>query len=148
EPGQVDSDLRALQQWGFTNVAMTIIGLPHDTDEKIMAMADWVKTVSKYQTANLLTPLPATINWDLLPPLDEDGSLLPPGKIRPYEKYTGQRLVHYDKRWTMQESEDLYIRYTDRLRPVDRLYQRIFQRIRKRAEQGEGAIPQKVLATA
>ncbi len=148
EPGQVDADLRALQQWGFTNVAMTIIGLPYDTEEKIMDMADWAKTVSKYQTANLLTPLPATINWDLLQPLDADGSLLPPGKIRPYEVYTGKCLVHYDKRWTMQESAELFTRYTDRLRPVDRLYQRIFQRIKKRAENGEGAVPQKVLATA
>ena len=148
EPGQVDLDLRALQAWGFTNVAMTIIGLPHDTDEKILAMADWAKGVSRYQTANILTPLPATINWDLLPPLDADGSLLPPGKIRPYSEYNGKQLVHYDKRWTMAESRDLYKRYTDRLRPVDRLYERMFQMIKRRAEKSGGVVPQKVLATA
>lgn len=148
EPGQVDLDLRALQEWGFTNVAMTIIGLPYDDDEKIMAMADWAKDVSKYQTANLLTPLPATINWDTLVPLDEDGSLLPPGKLRPYTLYTGQQLVHWDERWSMQESAALYKRYTDRLRPVDRLYARIFQMIQRRAERTGTAVPQKVLAPA
>ena len=148
DPTQADKDLRALQGWGFSNVAMTIIGLPADTEEKIMNMADWVKEVSKYQTANLLTPLPATINWDLLRPLDEDGSLLPPGKMRPYEKYTGKQLVHYDPRWTMQESAGLYQRYTDRLRPVDRLYARIFQMIRRRSETTGAAMPQKVLAVS
>ncbi len=148
EPGQIDRDLRTLQDMGFTNVAMTIIGLPYDTEERIMAMADWAKTVSRYQTANLLTPLPATINWDTLTPLDEDGSILPPGKMRPYEKYTGKQFVHYDERWSMQESAELYKRYTDRLRPVDRLYERIFQMIRRRAEKLGTAVPQKVLAGA
>ncbi|MSQ10351.1 MAG: B12-binding domain-containing radical SAM protein [Dehalococcoidia bacterium] len=145
DPNDVDRNLRTLQAMGFTNVAMTIIGLPFDTEEKILAMADWALEVSRYQTANLLTPLPATINWDLLKPLDEDGSLLPPGKIRPYHMYNGKRLVHYDKRWTMQESEELYRKYTDRLRPVDRLYQRIFQMIERRARQGQGAVPQKIV---
>lgn len=148
EPDQADSNLRTLASWGFTNVAMTIIGLPYDTEEKIFEMAEWAKSVTKYQTANLLTPLPATINWDLLRPLDEDGSLLPPGKMRPYHLYTGKQLVHYDKRWTMQESADLYRRYTDRLHTVDRLYERIFQTIRRRAEKTGAAIPQKVLATS
>ena len=148
DPSQADRDMRALQSWGFTNVAMTIIGLPYDTEEKIMAMADWVKDVSRYQTANLLTPLPATINWDLLRPLDADGSLLPPGKMRPYERYTGQRLVHYDQRWTMQESEELYKRYTNRLRTVDRLYQRLLQMMQRRGDTMGTAIPQKVLAPA
>jgi radical SAM superfamily enzyme YgiQ (UPF0313 family) len=148
EPGQVDRDLSALQEWGFTNVAMTIIGLPYDTEDKIMEMADWAKTVSRYQTANLLTPLPATINWDTLVPLDEDGSLLPPGKMRPYHLYTGKQLVHYDERWTMQESAALYKRYTGRLRPVDRLYERLFQMIQRRAEKTGAAVPQKVLAGA
>ncbi len=146
EPGQVDRNLRSLQnEWGFTNVAMTIIGLPYDTDEKIMDMADWAKEVSKYQTANLLTPLPATENWDLLQPLAEDGSLLKEGEMRPYHVYNGKRLVHFDKRWTMQESEELYKQYTARLRPVDRLYERIFQQIRRKAEKGGAAVPQKVL---
>lgn len=148
EPGQVDRDLRALQEWGFTNVAMTIIGLPYDTEEKVMAMAEWAKDVSRYQTANLLTPLPATVNWDTLTPLDEDGSLLPPGKMRPYTLYTGKQLVHHDERWTMQESAALYKKYTDALRPVDRLYQRLFQMIQRRAEQTGAAVPQKVLARA
>ena len=148
DPNQVDKDLHMLQEWGFTNVAMTIIGLPYDTEERIMNMAEWAKDVSRYQTANLLTPLPATVNWDLLRPLDEDGSLLPPGKIRPYEKYNGKRLVHFDERWTMQESEELYKRYTDKLRPVDRLYERIFQTIRRRAEKTGAASPQKVVAAA
>lgn len=148
EPGQVDRDLRALQEWGFTNVAMTIIGLPYDDEEKIMAMAEWAKDVSRYQTANLLTPLPATVNWDTLTPLDEDGSLLPPGKMRPYTLYTGKQLVHHDERWTMQESAALYKKYTDALRPVDRLYQRLFQMIQRRAEQTGAAVPQKVLAPA
>ena len=110
-----------------------------------MQMADWALEVSRYQTANLLTPLPATINWDLLKPLDEDGSLLPPGKMRPYHVYNGKRLVHYDKRWTMKESEELYKKYTDRLRPVDRLYQRIFQMIERRAQKGQGTVPQKMI---
>jgi len=148
DPSQADRDMRALQGWGFTNVAMTIIGLPYDTEEKIMSMADWAKDVSRYQTANLLTPLPATINWDLLRPLDADGSLLPPGKMRPYEQYTGQRLVHYDQRWTMQESEELYKRYTNRLRTVDRLYQRLLQMMQRRGDTMGAAIPQKVLAPA
>lgn len=144
-PDDVDRNLRSLQAMGFINVAMTIIGLPYDTEEKIMQMADWALEVSRYQTANLLTPLPATINWDLLKPLDEDGSLLPPGKMRPYHVYNGKRLVHYDKRWTMKESEELYKKYTDRLRPVDRLYQRIFQMIERRAQKGQGAVPQKMI---
>lgn len=144
-PSDVDRNLRTLQSMGFINVAMTIIGLPYDTEEKIMAMADWAVEVSKYQTANLLTPLPATINWDLLKPLDEDGSLLPPGKMRPYHMYNGKRFVHYDKRWSMQESAELYQRYTNRLRPVDRLYQRIFQMIERRATKGLGPVPQKIV---
>ncbi|MBI2886698.1 MAG: B12-binding domain-containing radical SAM protein [Chloroflexi bacterium] len=148
DPGQVDRDLRALQSWGFINVAMTIIGLPYDTEEKILAMAEWAKEVSKYQTANLLTPLPATINWELLRPLDEDGSLLPPGKMRPYHLYTGKQLVYYDQRWTLQESQALYQRYTARLRPVDRLYARLFQQIQRRAEKTGAVVPQKVLAVS
>ena len=70
DPGQMHKDLSALNQQGFTIVAMTIIGLPYDTEEGIMRMADWVTGISKYQTANLLTPLPATSNWSGLVPLD------------------------------------------------------------------------------
>ena len=106
DPGQVHQDLVQLNQLGFTLVAMTIIGLPYDTEEGIMRMADWVTKISKYQTANLLTPLPATSNWTDLTPLDADGEILPQGKIRPYELYTGRQLVYLDKRWTMEESRE------------------------------------------
>ena len=127
EPGQVDHDLQVLNALGFWVAAMTIIGLPYDTEESIMEMADWVRGVSKYQTANLLTPLPATSNWDTLTPLDEDGSILAPGKMRPYQLYTGRQLVYVDNRWSMQESRDLFERYTGRLRTVDTMYERIFK---------------------
>ena len=130
DPTQVHKDLVTLNEMGFAIAAMTIIGLPFDTEETIMEMADWVKTVSRYQTANLLTPLPATINWSLTP-LDEDGSLLPEGKLRPYHLYTGRQFVHHDERWTMQESQDLFDRYTSRLRPVDKLYERVFTLLRR-----------------
>ena len=130
EPGQVSRDLAVLNAAGFSVAAMTIIGLPFDTEESIMEMAQWVRTVSKYQTANLLTPLPATSNWDTLTPLDADGAILPPGKMRPYELYTGRQLVFLDERWSMQESIDLFERYTSRLRPVDTMYERIFRLFR------------------
>ena len=93
DPGQVHKDLVRLNEVGFTLVAMTIIGLPYDTEEGIMDMANWVTQVSKYQTANLLTPLPATSNWTDLPPLDADGNLLAPGALRPYHLYTGRQFV-------------------------------------------------------
>ena len=83
DPGQVHQDLAQLNQLGFTLVAMTIIGLPYDTEEGIMRMADWVTKISKYQTANLLTPLPATSNWTDLTPLDADGEILPQGRYAP-----------------------------------------------------------------
>ena len=127
EPGQVDHDLRVLNELGFVVAAMTIIGLPYDTEESIMSMAAWVRTVSHYQTANLLTPLPATSNWDTLTPLDEDGSILKPGKMRPYHLYTGRQLVYVDERWSMQESRELFEHYTSLLKPVDAMYERIFK---------------------
>ncbi len=127
---QVNTDLVTINQMGFTVAAMTIIGLPFDTEESIMEMADWVKTVSRYQTANLLTPLPATINWSLTP-LDEDGSILPEGKMRPYHLYTGRQFVHHDERWGMQESRELFDRYTDKLHAVDKLYERIFTLLKR-----------------
>ena len=132
EPGQLHQDLMTLNNLGFVVAAMTIIGLPYDTEENIMEMADWAKTVSRYQTANLLTPLPATVNWSLTP-LDEDGSILSEGKMRPYHLYTGKQFVHWDKRWGMQESRDLYDKYTSKLRPVDKLYERIFKMFRSKA---------------
>ena len=127
EPGQVEKDLVALKDQGFYVAAMTIIGLPYDTEDSIMEMAEWARGLSKYQTANLLTPLPATINWDTLTPLDEDGSLLPAGKMRPYHLYTGRQFVHLDSRWSMQESQELFEAYTSKLRPVDAMYERIFK---------------------
>lgn len=130
EPGQAHQDLITLKKSGFAVVAMTIIGLPFDTEESIMALADWVTEISKYQTANLLTPLPATSNWDSLTPLNGSGELLQEGEMRPYHLYTGRQLVHYDERWTMQESQDLYDKYTAKLKPVDDLYGRIFRILR------------------
>ena len=130
EPGQVHKDLVALNGMGFSVVAMTIIGLPYDTDESIMAMAEWVTQLSKYQTVNLLTPLPATSNWDALTPLNGEGDLLQAGEMRPYHLYTGRQFVHHDDRWGMQESRDLFDRYSARLTPVDDLYRRIFRILR------------------
>ena len=127
EPGQVHNDLIRLNEMGFTIVAMTIIGLPYDTEESIMNMAEWITQISKYQTANLLTPLPATSNWTDLIPLDADGSVLPEGKIRPYHLYTGRQLVYQDSRWSMEESRQLFDKYYASLNPVDKLYERIFR---------------------
>ena len=126
DPSQMHNDLTKLNEYGMIVTAMTIIGLPYDTEESVMQMAEWVRTVSRYQTANVLTPLPATSNWTGLKPLDEDGSILAPGKMRPYHLYTGRQLVHYDPRWSMQESRELFKRYTAHLRQVDTLYERIF----------------------
>lgn len=143
DPDQVHRDLTRLNAMDFIVTAMTIIGLPYDTEESIMQMAEWVRTVSRYQTANLLLPLPGTVNWTGLTPLDEDGSILPEGKMRPYHLYTGRQFVHYDPRWTMQESIDLFRRYTARLRQVDTLYERIFRMFlqgrQRLAAMGKGA---------
>lgn len=149
EPDQMHKDLVALKAWDFRVVAMTIIGLPFDTEESIMQLAEWVTGVSHYQTANLLTPLPATINWPDghgggLALLDRDGTLLPEGKLPPYDLFTGRQFVHYDKRWTMQESREIYKRYTDRLKPIDRLYEAIFRRMERKSQRGGGAIPVRV----
>ena len=130
DPGQMHKDLKFLNDEGFTVVAMTIIGLPYDTEETVMSLADWVTTVSKYQTVNFLTPLPATSNWDSLVPLDENGDLLAEGAMRPYHLYTGRQFVHQDSRWTMQESRDLFDQYSAKLNPVDDLYRRIFRILR------------------
>ena len=130
EPGQMHKDLHYINEAGLTVVAMTIIGLPFDTEKSIMDLADWVTTVSKYQTVNFLTPLPATSNWDSLVPLDENGELLAKGAMRPYHLYTGRQFVHQDKRWTMQESRDLFDRYSAKLNPVDDVYRRVFRILR------------------
>jgi len=127
EPGQVFKDLAVLNNMGFSVVAMTIIGLPHDTEKSIMEMAERVTNVSKYQTANLLTPLPATSNWDDLIPLNQNGDLLKAEETRPYHLYTGRQLVHHDERWSMQESRELFDRYQSKLNPIDKLYSRLFR---------------------
>ncbi len=127
DPGQMHKDLVYLNEVGFTIVAMTIIGLPYDTEKSIMEMADWVTTVSKYQTANLLTPLPATSNWDGLVPLNAEGDPLADGEMRPYHLYTGRQFVHQDERWSMRESQELFDTYHSQLSPVDNLYARIFR---------------------
>ncbi len=126
EPGQMERDLVRLNEKGFSVVAMTIIGLPYDTEESIMTLAEWVTQHSRYQTANLLTPLPATSNWSLKP-LDSDGQPLPEGKMRPYELYTGRQFVHEDERWSMAESRELFDRYNAKLASIDDLYGRIFR---------------------
>ena len=130
EPGQMERNLTTLNGMDFSVVAMTIIGLPYDTEETIMQMADWVTQYSKYQTANWLTPLPATSNWVDLAPLTEAGELLQEGEMRPYHLYTGRQLVHYDERWTMQESRDLFDQYSAKLTSIDKLYGRIFRMLR------------------
>ena len=130
DPGQMERNLTTLNGMDFSVVAMTIIGLPYDTEETIMQMADWITQYSKYQTANWLTPLPATSNWVDLQPLNEAGELLPEGEMRPYHLYTGRQLVHYDERWTMQESRDLFDRYSAKLTSIDKLYGRIFRMLR------------------
>ncbi len=132
DPGQMHKDLVTLKDFGFSIVAMTIIGLPYDTEESIMEMAAWVTQVSKYQTANLLTPLPATSNWVDLVPLNAEGDVLQPGEQRPYHLYTGRQFVHQDPRWTMQESRALFDRYHSQLNPVDTLYERIFKILQTR----------------
>ena len=130
EPGQMHKDLHYINEAGLTVVAMTIIGLPFDTEKSIMDLAEWVTTVSKYQTVNFLTPLPATSNWDSLVPLDENGDLLAEGAMRPYHLYTGRQFVHQDKRWTMQESRDLFDQYSAKLNSVDDVYRRVFRILR------------------
>ena len=130
DPGQMHKDLNYINEVGFTVVAMTIIGLPYDTEESIMELADWVTTVSRYQTANFLTPLPATSNWTDLKPLNEHGDLLEEGEMRPYHLYTGRQFVHHDERWSMQESREIFDKYTSRLQEVDDVYRRVFRILR------------------
>ena len=130
EPGQMHRDLAYINEQGFTVVAMTIIGLPYDTEESIMSLADWVTTVSRYQTANFLTPLPATSNWTALKPLNEHGELLQEGEMRPYQLYTGRQFVHHDERWSMQESREIFDKYTSKLQEVDDVYRRVFRILR------------------
>ncbi len=154
EPDQMHRDLEALNRMGFDVVAMTIIGLPYDDEEQVLKLAEWVRGVSKFQTANLLTPLPATINWPqpngggmkLLNRYGEllngDGHYDPYGELPPYELFTGRQFVHKDevvikgvpRNWTLERSREVYRMYTEHLRPVDSLYERIFRLMKRRAE--------------
>ena len=131
DPGQVYKDLINLNDMGFSIVAMTIIGLPYDTEDGIMEMADWVTQISRYQTANLLTPLPATSNWTDLVPLNANGDVLGEGEMRPYHLYTGRQFVHQDHRWSMEESRRIFNKFHSRLNPVDNLYARLFRLIER-----------------
>ena len=131
DPGQVYKDLINLNDMGFSIVAMTIIGLPYDTEDGIMEMADWVTQISRYQTANLLTPLPATSNWTDLVPLNANGEVLGEGEMRPYHLYTGRQFVHQDHRWSMEESRRIFNKFHSRLNPVDNLYARLFRLIER-----------------
>jgi radical SAM superfamily enzyme YgiQ (UPF0313 family) len=163
DPDQMEKDLTRLNEYGYQVVAMTIIGLPYDTEDSITDLATWVtqRHISRFQTANLLTPLPATVNWPVLANGDEnllglkllnrDGALLNGtgvprrgGELPPYDLYTGRQFVHYDARWSLKESQALYERYTARLRPIDKLYERIFRSIRERAERTGEAVPVRV----
>jgi radical SAM superfamily enzyme YgiQ (UPF0313 family) len=163
DPDQMEKDLTRLNEYGYQVVAMTIIGLPYDDEDSIMDLATWVtqKHISRFQTANLLTPLPATVNWPTLANgamnlqglqlLNREGGLLngngipaPGGELPPYDLYTGKQFVHYDRRWTLQESQALYQRYTARLRPIDKVYERIFRSMRHRAERTGEAVPVRV----
>lgn len=163
DPDQMEKDLTALNAYGYQVVAMTIIGLPYDNEDSIMELAAWVtqKHISRFQTANLLTPLPATVNWPTLANgainlgglqlLNREGGLLngtgipvAGGELPPYELYTGRQFVHYDRRWGLKESQDLFKRYTARLHPIDRVYERIFRSMRLRAERTGEAIPVRV----
>jgi radical SAM superfamily enzyme YgiQ (UPF0313 family) len=154
EPDQMHKDLEALGRMGYDVVAMTIIGLPYDDEDAVLQLAEWVRGVSKFQTANLLTPLPATINWPQpggggMKLLNHAGELLngdghydPYGELPPYELYTGRQFVHHDdvvvkgrpRNWTLARSREVFDRYTARLRTVDSLYERIFRLMKRRAE--------------
>jgi radical SAM superfamily enzyme YgiQ (UPF0313 family) len=154
EPDQMHRDLEALGRLGYDVVAMTIIGLPYDDENAVMQLAEWAREVSKFQTANLLTPLPATINWpqpnggglklinaegELL---NGDGSYHPTGELPPYELFTGRQFVHQDdamikgepRNWTLKKSQEVMQTYLSHLRPVDSLYERIFRLMKRRAE--------------
>ena len=62
--------------------------------------------------------------------MNENGHLLEEGEIRPYHLYTGRQFVHYDERWSMDESREIFDKYTARLTSIDTLYGRIFRILR------------------
>ncbi|HEX2171977.1 MAG TPA: hypothetical protein VHL09_05980, partial [Dehalococcoidia bacterium] len=72
--------------------------------------------------------------------VDEDGNTLPGHPLRPYILYTGRQFVHVDdvpgRNWTLDRSREVYNKYTAKLRPIDKLYQRIFQRMKVESEKG------------
>jgi hypothetical protein len=50
--------------------------------------------------------------------------------MRPYHLYTGRQFVHHDERWSMQESREIFDKYTSRLQEVDDVYRRVFRILR------------------
>lgn len=161
DPNQMERDLRALKDRGFTIAAMTIIGLPYDTKKSIMKMGKWARENSDYQTANFLTPLPATVNWPVngdysrkeggLLLLNRDGELLngtgypmKGGEMPPYNLYTGRQFVHQDQRWSMQESVEIFNEYEAELRTVNRLYRFLYGQAERRSRQTGEAVPRRV----
>jgi hypothetical protein len=62
--------------------------------------------------------------------LNERGELLQEGEMRPYHLYTGRQMVHYDQRWSLQESRTLFEQYSAQLNSIDKLYERAFRMYR------------------
>ncbi len=137
EVPQVMEQLEKLKSM-FRTVAMLIIGLKSDTEKSIMDLASIARNLSHYQTYNWLTPLPDTPLWDELKPLDEDGTLLPPGKRRPLHLYTGRQMVYEDnvpgRGWTMALSREIGQRFETALNHVDTLYGRMYHVMQRSLE--------------
>ena len=74
DPGQTHQDLITLKRDGFAVVAMTIIGLPYDTEDSIMALADWGHRDQQVPDGQPPNALPATSNWKDMAPLNENVS--------------------------------------------------------------------------
>jgi len=171
-PNDLEKDLTALKDKGFTIVAMTIIGLPYDTEEGLAIMAKWLRKYSRYQTANFLTPLPGTVNWpvepDGSPRVDEkgrqqgmlllgrDGNLLNgtglptlDGEEPPYDLYNGRQFIHKDdipeRGWTMKKSGEVCEVYRRNLKEIDPLYKAATERARRRAAKNGELFPNRGL---
>lgn len=162
-PIDLEKDLSALKK-RYKVVAMTIIGLPKDTEESLIKMAKWFKEYSDFQTVNFLTPLPGTINWpvrqDGSPRIDKegnqqgmlllgrDGNLLNgtgiptlDGEEPPYGLYTGRQLVHKDipeRNWTKKKSKEVCEVYRSNLKEIDPLYKALIKRTKRQAEKISG----------
>lgn len=169
EPDQMHRDLETLNKL-FQVVAMTIIGLPYDDEAAVDRLAEWVRGVSRFQTANLLTPLPATDMWPKFEDgkhvgglrlinahgelLNGDGHYDPLGELPPYHLFTGRQFVHHDdavvggtpRNWTLERSRAVMDHYLSLLRPVDKLYERILGMIKRQAQlqHADIAVPTRV----